>query len=139
MEGESRYQIDYGSRDFSSQGHQIALAQCGQFGKTIQTSRELLDLPGIPHRIERIASDSTANDIGHPKDSAMPSKKLGRTLQSTHGTRMAHSTKHLHNRVHGGNLYHAAGKSQIRAEDNEAKLASEREIQGNGVVSMSVY
>ena len=51
---------------------------------------------------------------------------------------MADSTKHLHDRIHGGELYYAAGKSQIRAEANEATLASEPEIQGNGVVSMSV-
>ena len=95
-------------------------------------------MPGIPHRIERIASDSTANDIGYPQDSPLTSKKLSRTIRGTHGTRMAHSTKHLHDRIHGGGVYHAAGKSQIRAEANEAKLASEPEIQGNGVVSMSV-
>jgi hypothetical protein len=44
------------------------------FSKPVKTSRKLLDLSGITHRIQRIAGDSSANDISHPQDSTLLTK-----------------------------------------------------------------
>jgi hypothetical protein len=61
-------------RDFHRHGNQIGLAERRHFSKPVKTSRKLLDLSGITHRVQRIAGDSSANDISHPQDSTLLTK-----------------------------------------------------------------
>jgi hypothetical protein len=74
MEGERRYEIDHCMRDFHRHGNQIGLAKRRHVSKPVKTSRKLLDLSGITHRVQRIARDSSANDISHPQDSTLLTK-----------------------------------------------------------------
>jgi hypothetical protein len=74
MEGERRYEIDHCMRDFNRHGNQIGLAERRHFSKPVKTSRKLLDLSGVTHRVQRIAGDSAPNNIGHPQDSTLLTK-----------------------------------------------------------------